>query len=134
MTTDPQGLSALKPCPFCGGTELSHFPGQVIACININCGGQVDMGLPWGGPKEDGIAFLIAAWNTRSEGPQPPAVKVDEGVREEVARLILGPKSSFNAGTALAWNLREWTHYPHVAAALTKTDQILSLLGFRHEG
>lgn len=59
----------LKPCPFCGGTDIGHSPGSIIACMNNNCGGNVDIGPPWGGPKEDGIAFLIAAWNTRT----PPA-------------------------------------------------------------
>lgn len=61
----------LKPCPLCEGTNIQHQPGQLIACMNINCGCQVEMGSPWGGPKEDGIAFLVAAWNRR---PSPPPV------------------------------------------------------------
>jgi hypothetical protein len=55
----------LKACPLCEGADIRHEPGQFIACMNINCGCQVDIGSPWGGPKEGGIAFLVSAWNTR---------------------------------------------------------------------
>lgn len=64
-------MGELKPCPFCGGEKLNHKRGDFIGCLNINCGGMVEMGSPWGGPEEDGIAWLIAAWNRR---PDPSGV------------------------------------------------------------
>jgi hypothetical protein len=47
-----------------------------------------------------------------------------EGLREQIARLILGPKSSFNTGGYEP--LTRWTQYPHVATALAKADAIIS--------
>jgi hypothetical protein len=60
--------------------------------MNINCGGQVDMGSPWGGLKEDGIAFLVAAWNTRAEGAAHPQADVRELV-EALAVLDAAEKT-----------------------------------------
>jgi hypothetical protein len=73
----------LKPCPLCGGNDIRHEPGQFIACMNINCGCQVDIGSPWGGPKEDGIAFLVTAWNTR-----PASTGKGEGLRDDLEHTV----------------------------------------------
>lgn len=110
MTADPQGLSALKPCPFCGKAPSSHtfeteslFSHAIVPWLSIKCDAcdcaQIE------GEQFDGVR---TTWNTRSEGPQPPAVKVDEGVREKVIAAL-------NAGRSLT------------SAELA--DQILSLLG-----
>lgn len=77
MTGSSDEVVGLKPCPFCGGDNIQHVPGLLIACMNINCGAQMEMSPPWGGPKKDGIAFLVNAWNTR---PPPPARVCEEGL------------------------------------------------------
>jgi hypothetical protein len=45
--------------------------------------------------------------------------------RERIARIILGPKSSWNTGFG-ADSLLPWTGYPEVARALAKADAILA--------
>lgn len=88
--------------------------------------------------------FLFAGLNrlldaARAEGPQPPAVKVDEGVREKVARLInpsswrtmdyyLADFKRQYKGANAGYDPEQFQHKPSLAVA----DQILSLLGFCH--
>jgi hypothetical protein len=50
-----------------------------------------------------------------------------DDLRTKIARIILGPSSSFNYGNAKDWKLAEWTQYPHVSSALAKADEILAL-------
>ncbi len=71
MTTPPTPAELrekieLKSCPLCAGSNVQHVPGVFIGCMDVNCGCNVEMGAPWGGPKTDGIAFLVAAWNRRA--------------------------------------------------------------------
>lgn len=51
----------LKPCPFCGGTEVTchkaQYEGYVVACDNTDC--QTD------GPWDLGKSGAIAKWNHR---------------------------------------------------------------------
>jgi hypothetical protein len=72
----------LKACPCCGGTDIDHVPGEHICCRKVSCGVRVEMDAPWGGPAKDGVAFLVAAWNTRPQPTEKPLT------REEVAELV----------------------------------------------
>lgn len=118
MTADPQGLSAekLKPCPFCGGAaRRGEWTTFYIECLDCNA-------------RQIGLtkAEAVTAWNTRSEGPQPPAVKVEEGVRERVAAILRD----------LSRQLQGWApdSDPAISARKRAADAILTLLGSRHEG
>ena len=54
----------LKPCPFCGGTDL-YWPHGTDPAI-IECGG-FGCGARSGVPDEQTEAAAIAAWNRRAE-------------------------------------------------------------------
>ena len=58
----------LKPCPFCGGTDLLHADYGVY-CKNFNCEGNVDFGHFCGGDEKESIECkkaVAAAWNKRA--------------------------------------------------------------------
>jgi Lar family restriction alleviation protein len=49
----------LKPCPFCGGSNVSTYEVKgSYSTLCVGCGGE--------GPEEDSEAEAIAAWNRRS--------------------------------------------------------------------
>jgi Lar family restriction alleviation protein len=50
----------LKPCPFCGGTDLIHY-GDYIDCRSCDASG------PWSTDK----ATSSELWNKRAEGETP---------------------------------------------------------------
>ena len=50
----------LKPCPFCGGTNLYHIMGKFYTVECAHCGGKIV------GPFKT-VKDAIDAWNTRSE-------------------------------------------------------------------
>ena len=59
----------LKPCPFCGGTDLTHEQNGVY-CNNLDCGGNIDFGHFCGGtPKEEQhcLDSVAESWNARAE-------------------------------------------------------------------
>jgi hypothetical protein len=65
----------LKPCPFCGGTNLKAGAFSVSAdCyIRCECGANIELEVPWGkmNVKEHDEACrqaLEKAWNRRAEG------------------------------------------------------------------
>ncbi len=79
----------LAPCPLCGGENINHTPGVFIGCMNVNCGCNVEMGAPWGGPKADGVAFLVKAWNRRPELRNARAEQpTQEAIRQIIVRQI----------------------------------------------
>ena len=78
--------NALKPCPFCGSdlvlvheTDWSTPPTWSAHCCNKEC--------PLNGAKFTRAA-AIAAWNTRTPTPTPPASDQVERVAEEYAKKI----------------------------------------------
>ena len=68
--------------------------------------------------------LAITAWNTRTAPPDGGMVS-----REEIARIILGPKSSWNRTAFGSEPLSEWSGYPEVSRALAKADAILAACG-----
>lgn len=73
MTANNQCREALKPCPFCGGGDISQRTREwdshyrhYLECMN--CQGEISRGRQ---NQQDAIHEAIAAWNTRtSESPQ----------------------------------------------------------------
>jgi hypothetical protein len=65
----------LKACPCCGNTDIDHVPGEHICCRKVSCGVRVEMDAPWGGQAKDGVAFLVAAWNTRPQPTEKPLTR-----------------------------------------------------------
>lgn len=61
----------LKPCPFCGGIDLTHSDAGVW-CNNTKCEGGIDFGHFIGFDEASSAeckAAVAKAWNTRSENP-----------------------------------------------------------------
>jgi len=59
----------LKPCPFCGGSELLHADSGVW-CKNFECEASVDFGHFVGGNEEESRICketVAKAWNRRAE-------------------------------------------------------------------
>ena len=60
-------MSDLKPCPFCGGTNLKHLDCGVF-CMNTKCEGGVDFGHFLGGDDNESARckrVVAEAWNQR---------------------------------------------------------------------
>ncbi len=60
-------MEELKPCPFCGGTELIHAVNGVY-CKNFECEGNVDFGHFCGRNEEENQTCkdtVAKAWNNR---------------------------------------------------------------------
>ena len=59
----PVMSEALKPCPWCKGTDLRpddtgyHGRSWVVLCMTMGCGVQ--------GPFRDTVAAAVTAWNQR---------------------------------------------------------------------
>ena len=63
----------LKPCPFCGGTNLASPPGQaVIVCGDCDATGPMGTAHP----TNDTLTHAAGAskWNQRADDPQPPPI------------------------------------------------------------
>lgn len=56
----PDASEQLKPCPFCGGTNL-EWAGQEGGCVYLICDCGAD------GPGDCYEADAIIRWNTRKE-------------------------------------------------------------------
>lgn len=78
-----EGEMKLKPCPFCGGTnisidtKLSDRPesGYGVTCLTDNCMGNIYIHDGYYPTKED----VIEAWNTRSnKSPRQSSHKCSE--------------------------------------------------------
>ncbi|GAF86782.1 unnamed protein product [marine sediment metagenome] len=72
-------MITLKPCPFCGGTNLASPPGQaVIVC------GDCDATGPAGAehPTSEALTYIAGAskWNQRDGDPVPPVMTQAERV------------------------------------------------------
>ena len=89
MTHPHEGLQepALKPCPFCGGDELSHgytmAGGQMIGNAECHtCGVYI--------VAEDEVS-AIENWNTRADPlTGTPPVPQDQGLRDALERIANG--------------------------------------------
>ncbi|VAW80471.1 hypothetical protein MNBD_GAMMA12-3939 [hydrothermal vent metagenome] len=58
----------VKPCPFCGGTDL-HIIENYVGCENADCTGNVDFGDHTEILNSNAaIHFAIKAWNRRDDG------------------------------------------------------------------
>ena len=58
----------IKPCPFCGQVGKIYGPNLVGCTDNLECGGEVDGGAPWGGPESKAknmVCWTIKRWNRR---------------------------------------------------------------------
>ena len=53
----------LRPCPFCGGTDLDTRYENSVMCKNIECGGEINFG-HWVGPGAKERVW--EAWNRRA--------------------------------------------------------------------
>jgi len=67
----------LKPCPFCGGTDLDRAGRGPMKCW-VEC-----LGCTSEGPFGETPAAAIAAWNRRAADDDPPVT------RKELAYLLL---------------------------------------------
>jgi hypothetical protein len=56
----------------------------------------------------------------------PPVNQLPQTEREAIARIILGPKSSWNYEGHRSESLEDWLQYPEVERALAKADQIIA--------
>lgn len=89
--TDKQ---ALKPCPFCGGTDLSvlthdvqpdNYHGGYVTCTECDAQGADAITLNgWLHSPEEANDAAVAAWNTRANRANRPA---DDGLVEMASAL-----------------------------------------------
>ncbi len=80
MTQHPE--SALKPCPFCGGTEITMegvFDDGEFICVKVDCAG-CDFFQDYASEEE-----AFKKWNTR---PTPSASPSDEAVKTNAKLLV----------------------------------------------
>lgn len=80
-------MSALLPCPFCGGTDLRPFVDQAVGMSDshgIQCNG-CDCAIT--GPERDTPEAAIAAWNRR----HVPAGMVVVPVEPTEAMVLAAP-------------------------------------------
>lgn len=89
-TNDMTEMTELKPCPFCGSTDISTYKDEHISESNryyyvdmVVCG-KCDTRV-WATPKE---------WNTRAtppvpEPPKPPTTKTDQ----EITATVIGDRT-----------------------------------------
>lgn len=102
-------MGDLKPCPFCGETELStcrdEFGERVTFCDN--CG-------VCGPPSEDDTEQILEAWNTRATTPEVKAlVEASTALRDQIARWheggpAAGPDESRALFEALDDAIAKW--------------------------
>ena len=66
-------MSKLKPCPFCGSTDIKFDPDEICCPIQYSvqgqcndCGAQEPSGSGVYDSKKDAINDAIEAWNTRA--------------------------------------------------------------------
>ena len=82
MTDTPK----LKPCPFCGGTEIGHGYGRdwlVRSCMTCAAEGPI----AYGSPEHDKTwTEADAAWNTRAEVSQAAVEALEAKLEESEAR------------------------------------------------
>ena len=91
--------TTLKPCPFCGGTDIQDM-AQSLYCRE--CGAE--------GPVATDLfdrASLATAWNRRaSDAPWQPIETAPHGEEIEVWNAVTGPyRSRYTAGT---WPMGFW--------------------------
>lgn len=118
--TRADGKTGLKPCPFCGGTDVaSDCNGENdfdVTCLNCKSGTIS------AGPSKEDRTSAIAAWNTRT--PDPSTAEKREIAKEalERARLLIGLRGQNErlSDVAREGNLNEAWHI--LDAALAKID------------
>lgn len=83
-----KGDPSLKPCPFCGSTDLEYdSDGGFISCCNKGCGvmgpnGEGDLPLMSNLSDEEEEAVrlsAVAAWNRRAPVAEPPPITCEVG-------------------------------------------------------
>lgn len=96
-------MNDLKPCPFCGGTDIDGTWDNGVFCENINCEGQIDFG-HWTG--EGAKEAVHEAWNTRPDQWQP----IETAPKDGTAIIVGG-------GTA-EWNPNQYGWFSHQGQAI----------------
>lgn len=105
MTTDHQGAEALKPCPWCGSTDLKAFnytkpePDSFVQCYGCTTIGP-------SGKSEDEAR---AAWNRRPA----PASDLRAAAQAVVDR----------------WDSPQWKDEPHTAEFINRLRRALEDVG-----
>lgn len=92
----------LKPCPFCGGTDIQPWPDDVMACMDCDTAGPVDnFGV---GPA--------ALWNHRVETPgcaqHSPSLAKAATLLKDCRRLLPGSTLGDKLRSRIGAQLREW--------------------------
>ncbi len=72
----------LKPCPFCGGTDLDTRYENSVSCKNLDCGGEINLGHHCG---PGAIKVRNACWNAR---PEPSTDELTEEMRKAGADML----------------------------------------------
>lgn len=101
MTHEQQ--EELKPCPFCGGTDIrikqyTSQPYWFIQCFNSDCCAMI--------PDGDSAIECLYDWNTRhelgkSEAREPKWISVKERLPEEYEEVLCYWDSNFAMETGI---------------------------------
>lgn len=87
MTYIKQAIQELKPCPFCGGTEIElscGTPDREGIPKQMNCT-ECGASGPWDYATEESTEQQVKDWNTR---PTPDLTERIEAAAEEIAKEI----------------------------------------------
>jgi Lar family restriction alleviation protein len=92
MTDKTTETPELKPCPFCGGTDLIENLGadRNAHCATYCKGCEARGPAFYTGYEEDSVEWHENTWNTRSTPPQGEIERLLEGVPENYSLSLHG--------------------------------------------
>lgn len=82
MTTDKETLGKLKPCPFCGSTDIATDGASFTQFMCNRCGAATY--------DQDGHAEAIAAWNRRAPRIDPGSLSDQVILELRAVQHVLG--------------------------------------------
>jgi len=101
----------LKPCPFCGGTDLSietnsvqpdDFHDAYVYCVDCDAQGRHAMTLEgWLSSKDEAKVEAVVAWNRRAPAPQAAQIDLHNAIMNLPCKM--GRAVEMNGATKQAY-------------------------------